>query len=148
MKNYFVYTNIDRPRNFKLLEELEKGEKGLSAQSISYGLSNQEDITMTNWNGTILGPPHSNHANIIYSLTIVCSEKYPDEPPKVKFVSKINLPCVDSDGTVNVAKFETLRNWKRTYSMETILLELRKNMASPANKKLPQPPEGSTYDSV
>ena len=29
--------------------------------------------------------------------------------------------------------------------METILLELRKSMASPTNKKLQQPPEGSTY---
>lgn len=133
------------PRNFKLLEELEKGEKGLSAESISYGLSNQDDITMTHWNGTILGPPHSTHENRIYSLTIVCDEKYPDEPPQVKFVSKINLPCVDDDGTVNVDKFDTLKSWKRSYSMETVLLELRKSMASPANKKLSQPPEGSTY---
>lgn len=127
------------------MEELEKGEKGLSAESISYGLSNQDDITMTNWNGTILGPPHSTHENRIYSLTIVCGEKYPDEPPKVKFVSKVNLPCVDSDGTVLVSQFDTLKNWKRNYSMETILLELRKSMASSANKKLTQPPEGSTY---
>lgn len=100
---------------------------------------------MTHWNGTILGPPHSTHENRIYSLTIVCGEKYPDEPPKVKFVSKINLPCVDSDGTVLVSQFDTLKNWKRSYSMETILLELRKSMASSANKKLAQPPEGSTY---
>lgn len=100
---------------------------------------------MTNWNGTILGPPHSTHENRIYSLLIVCDERYPDQPPKVKFVSKINLPCVDDDGSVNTEKFETLKNWKRTYSMETVLLELRKTMASSANKKLSQPPEGSTY---
>ncbi|CAH6720170.1 ubiquitin-conjugating enzyme variant Mms2p [[Candida] jaroonii] len=133
------------PRNFKLLEELEKGEKGLSAESISYGLSNQDDITMTHWNGTILGPPHSSHENRIYSLNIVCGEKYPDEPPKVNFLSKINLPCVDGEGNVVVSQFETLKNWKRSYSMETVLLELRKSMASTSNKKLVQPPEGSTY---
>lgn len=124
---------------------MEKGEKGLSAESISYGLSNQEDNTMTHWNGTILGPPHSTHENRIYSLTIVCDEKYPDEPPKVQFISKINLPCVDEDGTVIAKNFDTLSNWKRSYSMETVLLELRKSMASPANKKLSQPPEGATY---
>ncbi|EGV61642.1 E2 ubiquitin-conjugating protein mms2 [Yamadazyma tenuis] len=134
------------PRNFKLLEELEKGEKGLSAESISYGLSNQDDITMTHWNGTILGPPHSTHENRIYSLTIICDDKYPDKPPQVQFVSKINLPCVDSNGYVNPDKFDTLQNWKRSYSMETVLLELRRSMASPAHKKLHQPPEGSTYD--
>lgn len=100
---------------------------------------------MTNWNGTILGPPHSTHENRIYSLTIVCDESYPDEPPKVTFTSKINLPCVDSHGNVVVESFDTLKNWKRLYTMETVLLELRKCMASPANRKLPQPDEGSSY---
>lgn len=100
---------------------------------------------MTYWNGTILGPPHLSHENRIYSLTIVCDESYPDQPPKVRFVSRINLPCVDSDGTVVATSFDTLKNWKRLYTMETVLLELRKSMASPGNKKLPQPAEGTTF---
>lgn len=64
------------PRNFRLLEELEKGEKGLGAglsagqrlqntqylmqllEACSYGLADGDDLLMSNWNGTILGPPH------------------------------------------------------------------------------------------
>ncbi len=46
------------PRNFRLLEELEAGEHGLGSESVSYGLADPDDLSMTSWNGTILGPPH------------------------------------------------------------------------------------------
>ncbi|CCH57991.1 hypothetical protein TBLA_0A01900 [Henningerozyma blattae CBS 6284] len=134
------------PRSFRLLEELEKGEKGMGPESCSYGLADGDDITMTRWNGTILGPPHSNHENRIYSLSIECGPNYPDAPPVLFFISKINLPCVSpKTGQVMPSEFHLLRDWKRSCTMEKILLELRKEMASPSNKRLPQPKEGSTF---
>lgn len=82
---------------------------------------------MTNWNGTILGPPHSVHENRIYSLKIHCGESYPDVPPDVTFLSKINLPCVNaSNGKVDPGKLPCLVQWKRDFTMETILIELRR----------------------
>ena len=43
------------PRNFVLLEELERTEKGLTDMSVSYGLVMSDDITLSEWQCTILG---------------------------------------------------------------------------------------------
>ncbi|MCJ1425300.1 E2 ubiquitin-conjugating protein mms2 [Sticta canariensis] len=142
------------PRNFRLLEELEKGEKGLGAgmlvasanlwshkvilrlEACSYGLSDGDDLLMSNWNGTILGPPHSAHENRIYSLNIHCGDNYPDAPPTVLFVSKINLPCVDQrTGRVDPSRLPCLLQWKRENTMETILIELRSTRSLPNLQK-------------
>ncbi|KAI5300630.1 E2 ubiquitin-conjugating protein mms2 [Ascosphaera atra] len=136
------------PRNFRLLEELEKGEKGLGSEACSYGLADGPDNeqTLTNWNGTILGPPHSAHENRIYSVDIECGPQYPDVPPSIQFVSAVVLPGVDpKTGVVSCclpcfrdavqltleeqfdqSKLPCLQNWKRDYTMETVLLELRR----------------------
>ena len=44
------------PRNFKLLEELEKSEKGHGDMSISFGLVDSGDTFLTEGNGGMLGP--------------------------------------------------------------------------------------------
>jgi ubiquitin-conjugating enzyme E2 variant len=84
------------PRTFRLYEELEKAEHAqLADQSVSYGLDQGDDKSFTNWNGTIIGPPNTNFDNRIYMMSITCGDDYPERPPKIKFNSKINLPCVN-----------------------------------------------------
>jgi len=134
------------PRNFKLLEELEKGEKGIGDGSCSYGLAGSDDIYMKDWEGTIIGPGHTTHENRIYSLQIHCGMDYPDNPPTVHFLSRVNLPFVSpTDGKVDLKKLPVLADWNASKSLETILVEIRREMASPSNRKLSQPPEGSKY---
>ncbi len=132
------------PRNFRLLEELEKGEKGLGDPNVSYGLQQGDDITLTNWTGTIFGPPGGTHENRIANLQMTCGPNYPLQPPSVRFTSRINLGCVNQT-TGAVEGFRMLTSWSPAYTLETILLELRKEMCTPSNKRLPQTAEDTEF---
>ncbi|KAG8044014.1 hypothetical protein GUJ93_ZPchr0458g22527 [Zizania palustris] len=96
-------TNVIVPRNFRLLEELERGEKGIGDGTVSYGMDDDgDDIFMRSWTGTIIGPLNSVHEGRIFQLKLFCDKDYPDKPPTVRFHSRINMTCVNPDtGLVN-----------------------------------------------
>ncbi|THU52546.1 hypothetical protein C4D60_Mb10t05100 [Musa balbisiana] len=132
------------PRNFRLLEELERGEKGIGDGTVSYGMDDADDIYMCSWTGTIIGPQNTVHEGRIYQLKLFCDKDYPDKPPAVRFQTRINMTCVNQEtGMVEPGLFPMLANWQREYTMEDILMTLKKEMSAPQNRKLHQPPEGS-----
>jgi ubiquitin-conjugating enzyme E2 variant len=92
------------PRNFRLLEELERGEKGIGDGTVSYGMDDGDDLFMRSWTGTIIGPNHSVHEGRIYTVKLFCDKDYPDRPPSVRFHSRINMTCVNHEnGVVSMA---------------------------------------------
>mmetsp|Transcript_20787 Transcript_20787/g.60242 ORF Transcript_20787/g.60242 Transcript_20787/m.60242 type:complete len:202 (-) Transcript_20787:274-879(-) len=126
------------PRNFRLLDELEKGQKAERASQVSWGLARDDDMSLTEWNGTIFGPIDTIFDNRIYALTLTCGPNYPDVPPEVRFVSPIHMVCVQADGQVNPS-WGPFGNWKRHFTIESVLDHLRREMSSAANRRLPQP---------
>eukprot|EP00591_Stephanopyxis_turris_P002797 CAMPEP_0195524950 /NCGR_PEP_ID=MMETSP0794_2-20130614/25082_1 /TAXON_ID=515487 /ORGANISM="Stephanopyxis turris, Strain CCMP 815" /LENGTH=146 /DNA_ID=CAMNT_0040655285 /DNA_START=17 /DNA_END=457 /DNA_ORIENTATION=+ len=134
------------PRNFKLLEELEASEKGTGDMAISFGLVDPGDTFLTNWNGGILGPPGAQHDGRFYELRMHCQDKYPAVPPEVRFVSRINMTCVDQKtGLIIHSKLPATKNWNRNMGLEEILTSIRSEMSSDSNRRLRQPAEGLTF---
>ncbi|PHT76538.1 Ubiquitin-conjugating enzyme E2 variant 1C [Capsicum annuum] len=107
------------PRNFRLLEELERGEKGVGDGTVSYGMDDGDDIYMRSWTGTIIGPHNYVHEGRIYQLKLFYNKGYPEKPPSVQFHSRINITCVNHEtGVVEPKKFGVLANWQREYFVE------------------------------
>ncbi|MBA0648682.1 hypothetical protein Goklo_016363 [Gossypium klotzschianum] len=94
-------------------------------------MDDADDIYMQSWTGTIIGPPNTVHEGRIYQLKLFCGLDYPDNPPSVRFQTRINMTCVNQETGV------------REYTMEDILTQLKKEMMSPQNRRMAQPPEGN-----
>ena len=63
----------------------------------------------------------------------------------MRFVNRINMNCVSSNGVVDVRVVPILSRWSREYTIKSVLQELRRLMLLKENMKLSQPPEGSSY---
>ncbi len=81
----------------------------------------------------------------MYSLRIEIPDNYPNEPPIVKFLTRINLTGVDKNGEVDRKHFTSLTRWQRNYSIKHVLQDIRKTMTQKENIKLSQPTEGLSY---
>ena len=106
---------------------------------ISFGLADPSDATLTNWVGTLIGPPKTNFENRLYMINIKCDDNYPNAAPQLSFQTKINLPFVDKKGKIQPSKLQILSKWDKKTTILNILEAIYQSMKN--NGKTQQPPD-------
>ncbi|OIR58983.1 MAG: ubiquitin-conjugating enzyme E2 [Amphiamblys sp. WSBS2006] len=133
------------PRRFRMIDEMERGVKGVEGGAITYGPIDLEDRQMKLWRASILGPADTVYEGNLYELLIVCDETYPEKPPTVRFVSYISLSCIDGEGYVRKDKILVLKKWKETRTLGDVLAAVRGEMVVGKNRQREQVPGGKPF---
>lgn len=114
--------------------------------SFSIGLI---DGNIYTWEVIILGPANTLYENGLFKAVMQFPDKYPDSPPKFKFISEMWHPNIDKEGNVCISilhdpgddayEYETVsERWMPVRNPETVILSIIAllncpNIDSPAN---------------
>tara|TARA_X000000950_G_C13899562_1_gene654360 strand:+ start:1354 stop:1806 length:453 start_codon:yes stop_codon:yes gene_type:complete len=93
----------------------------------SAGPLNDNDMFI--WNGTILGPTESPYSGGIFKLEIKFTEDYPFKPPKIRFLTKILHPNINSHGSICLDILN--KNWSPVLNITKVLLSISSLLNDP-----------------
>ncbi|NXJ84837.1 UBE2T enzyme, partial [Trogon melanurus] len=81
----------------------------------------------------ILGGADTPYEKGIFNLEIIVPERYPFEPPKIRFLTPIYHPNIDSAGRIclDVLKLPPKGAWRPSLNISTLLTSIQLLMAEP-----------------
>lgn len=81
----------------------------------------------------IIGVAGSPYQNGVFKLFITMPERYPFEPPQIKFSTKIYHPNIDGGGRIclDLLKMPPAGNWKPSLNILTVLTSIQLLMTEP-----------------
>jgi ubiquitin-conjugating enzyme E2 D/E len=113
-------------RTMRLAKEWETLQK-CPVDYVTAGPINDED--MSKWNGTLVGPDDTPYAGGLFEIEILFPEKYPFNPPKLYFKTRIYHPNISPSGAICLDILKT--NWSPALNISKVLLSLCSLLADP-----------------
>ena len=87
---------------------------------------------LTKWEASIIGPSDSPYAGGVFKLSIDFTDKYPFKPPKVKFITRIYHPNINSYGSICLDILNV--NWSPALTVTKLLLSISSLLNDPNPK--------------
>jgi ubiquitin-conjugating enzyme E2 D len=84
------------------------------------------------WEASIIGPAESPYAGGFFKLSINFTDKYPFKPPKVKFITRIYHPNINSHGSICLDILNV--NWSPALTITKLLLSISSLLTDPNPK--------------
>jgi len=81
------------------------------------------------WRATIIGPSESPFENGVFFLSVSFPQQYPFKPPKVKFLTKIYHPNINTNG--NICLDILKENWSPALTISKVLLSICSLLCDP-----------------
>ena len=89
--------------------------------------------TINRMTATIVGPHGSPYEGGLFVLELEIENSYPFEPPRLKFVTPVYHPNIDTSGRVcmDLLKMPPSGGWKPTIMLENLLVAVQMLLANP-----------------
>ncbi|XP_075985278.1 ubiquitin-conjugating enzyme E2 T-like [Anticarsia gemmatalis] len=93
----------------------------------------REDNIFDELEFTVQGPKGSPYENGSFKLSVTIPEKYPFEPPLVKFITPVYHPNIDKGGRIcmDMLKMPPRGAWLPTITLETLLVSIQTLLGNP-----------------
>ncbi|XP_043479550.1 ubiquitin-conjugating enzyme E2 T-like [Leptopilina heterotoma] len=88
---------------------------------------------LDNLTAVIIGPNGTPYEGGLFQLDVNISERYPFEPPSVKFVTPVYHPNIDTTGLIcmDLLKMPPKGGWNPTISLENLLTAVQLLLGNP-----------------
>lgn len=110
MSEIYIREELDRIKTSELLSYI-----GSSA-----GPQNKQNIFV--WNVLLKGPNKSCYENGLFKLLLTFPTNYPEDPPDIKFITKIYHPNIGNDGVICISSKST--DWKENPNIINVIYSI------------------------